>query len=323
MRKIFLAGISALFLAGLAQAQDQLRYNYKKNNYIYTGAERQHVAGTTPMDIKLGRVSFPDGADIYILRIDFEDTTPWKMPKNASLTINTTAGRKILLSNDGDSPNLVAPSGIETSAGKVYWNYGEYYMEKADAEKILAGVESIEARRRSSETGLISVQYKNNEFGAAFKKAWDAIAAAPKPSGELGSQLRSISDQRGNRLVETNTVQVNGRLSISLVYLYYAESNSESYDLNLYIPATTVPIGGKVIIRTSSGEAIELAQEKELAAGRIICYPTVDQIKKMAHGVTSVTVHPVGNPVSIQIADDSFAKSLDLLYNSLQTVSIL
>ena len=82
MKKFLLAAMAALLFVS-ASAQDLLRYNYKKNNYIYTGTERVRVVGTTPLEVKLNRVTFPDGENIYILRVEYEEATAWKMPKNA------------------------------------------------------------------------------------------------------------------------------------------------------------------------------------------------------------------------------------------------
>ena len=322
MKKILLVALAALLFVS-ASAQDLLRYNYKKNNYIYTGTERVRVVGTTPLEVKLSRVTFPDGENVYILRVEYEEATAWKMPKNAPLTIFTTDGKNVTLKNSSDSPNLVAPSGIKTSAGKVYWNYGEYYMEEADLKKIASGVSSIDATKRWSSEGVIKVSYKNDEFGSAIRRQMQAINSAPVPKSEISNSLKSISDQGGNRLVETEKVHVNSQLAVSLVYLYYAESNNENYDLNLFISGKTVPLGGAVYITTTSGQTIELQQEKDLSAGRVICYPTIEQLKLMSKGVSKITVHTVSSPVTINITDGSFGAAVDKLYCALQPVTIL
>lgn len=328
MKKILLVIASIMMMADIASAQNLLKYNYKKNNLIYTGAERIRVEAPTskdiPVHIKLSRVLFTDGQPVYILRLDFEDVSAWKMPANAPLTIATSNGRSILLKNSANAPNLVAPNGFKNNEGKtVYLNYGEYYLEEADMQKLISGVASIDATKRWSSDGTIKISYKNNEFGSALAKQYNAIKSTAKPSAELGSNLKSLSDQRGSRLVETNTIKVNDQLSISLVYLYYASSNSESIDLNLYLSGRTIPFNSQIKVITKLGGTINLKQEKELAAGRAICYPSLDELKLMTEGVARIIVQTTGQEVSINFNSDEFGKAIEKLYNSLMTVSIL
>jgi len=305
-----------------ANAQDLLRYNYKKNGYTYTGAERQRVEGSTPMMLKLNRIIFPEGDKIYKLRVDFEDASAWKVPKNADFKATTSSGRTVLLTNEADEPTAVSPNGFNKNGKKVFWNYAEYYMEQADLDKMLEGVTSVEATKRFSSDGKINVSYKNNEFTSALKKEYEAIKNAPAPTTELGKHLKSVSDQNNNRLLETEQVSVSSQVAVALVYLYYAESNSENYDLNLYLQGTTVPYGNSITMTTPSGNMV-FSQEKDLAAGRAICYPTIDQLKAMCKGVSKITVQTVSGPVTFNVDSATFGKTIETLYNSIQTASIL
>ena len=328
MKKYLLAALAALFFIGTAaQAQDLLRYNYKKNGYVYTGTERIRVTGSggaNPMQLKLSRVAFPDGAAIYILHIDFESTSAWKIPKNAPLTIRTTAGKTVISKNASDAPNLIAPQGIRADNGtKTWWNYGEYYFELPDIQKICVGVENIDVQRRWSSDGVIKVTYKNDEFGKAVFRQFEALEGAPTPSSELGSQLASVKDQGGNRMVDTKTVSVNSQLSMALGYVYYASGNNESYELNLLVPGKEVSLDGAVDIVTTSGSTIHLKQEKGQEAGRITCYPDASQLKRMAKGVSRVTLQTTSGTVNLTFPDKSFAQTVDKLYNALQTAAIL
>ena len=326
MKRYFLAAIAVIVSLSVS-AQDLVRFNYNKNGKIYTGTERIRVEAPTSKDdaveLKLTRIIFPDGGIVWKLRAEFEEPTPWKMPKNAPMTINTTAGKVVVLKNSADSPNLVAPEGLTSGGRKVYWNYGEYYLEDPDLRKLLAGVSAIDVQKRWSSDGYIKVNYAADQFGEALRKAHRAITDAPAPAFELGSHLKSLQDQKGSRLAETQTLQITSSLSASLVSLYYAASNSDSYDLNLYLPGKTIPLGSAITIVTSGGEAIELQQEKDLVAGRVICYPTADELKSMIRGVASVSVQTTDGPATFSFSDKSFANAIYRLYNSLQTVSIL
>ena len=328
MKKYLLAALAAFLLVGTAaSAQDLLRYNYKKNGYVYTGTERIRVTGTggtNPMQLKLSRVSFPDGAAIYILRVDVESSSAWKIPKNAPLTIHTTAGKTVIVKNETDAANLVAPQGIRADNGtKTWWDYGEYYFELAGLQKVCVGVSSIELQRRWSSDGVIKVTYKDDEFGKAIFRQFEVIEGAPAPKSELGSQLASVNDQGGNRMVDTKTISVNAQLSLSMGYVYYASGNNESYELNLLVPGRTVPLDGAVDVVTTSGATIHLKQEKGQEAGRVTCYPDAEQIKRMAKGVNRVTLQTSSGAVNLTFPDNAFATTVDKLYNALQTAAIL
>lgn len=325
MRKYLLAVLSAFVLSALAmQAQDLLKYNYKRNNYVYTGAERVEAASTTsPVYIKLGRIAFPDGVSIYVLRLDFESESAWKMPKNAGITFELENGSAVVAKHSGDAANLVAPEGIAKGGGKVFWNYGEYYLEESDIKKLLSGVSSLDAARRRSASGHVKLSFKNNSFSKALRRAYNAIEAAKTPSSELGRHVSGLNDTAGNRLASTETLDAGSGLSVYLNYLYSAENNSESYDLVLSVPGRTVAGGAAVTFITTQGERIVLKQEKNLPEGEVICYPENDTLKRMIHGVSRIVLETTSGEVSFNLRGQEFSSALGTLYNSLQTIAIL
>lgn len=329
MKRILSITAAVLMLSSIAMdAQTGLRYNYRKNKLVYTGTDRVRVDAPAPKDlpvhVKLSRVLFDDGQPVYIIRLDFEDVSAWKMPVNAPLTIVTKSGRQVLLKNSADSPNLVAPQGFRNESGKtVFLNYGEYYLEEADMQKLDEGIVSIDATKRWSSDGSIKISYKGNEFGNALSSQYKAIKSAPVPTSDLGSNLRSLQDQRGSRLVETNTVKVSGGLAVSMVYLYYANSNSESIDLNLSLEGSTVPFTSGIRIVTGKGETIMLKQEKDLPAGKVICYPSLEQVRMMSEGVARMSIQTTSGEITIAFPSDEFGRTVKELYNSLMTVSVL
>ncbi|MBR1873078.1 MAG: hypothetical protein IJ795_07730 [Bacteroidales bacterium] len=323
MKKTVIAALLAMMLPLASGAQGSLRYNYTKNGYVYTGAERVRVSGSTPLWVKLSRVIFSDGSPIYLLRIDVEDSTPWKMPKNAPMTITTAAGRSVVLKNSASEPNMVAPDGVQGEKGKVYYNYGEYYLEESDLKKIVAGVTNVDITKRWSSEGYIKIAYKDNEFGSAVADAYEAIKSASRPDVDVSGVLRSLQDKNGSRLAETNVLEVDSNVSIALVYFYYAATNTEGYDLNLFLGGVTVPYGGYIKVETGDGEIIEMLQEKDLAAGRAICYPKNEDLPKLLRSVRRITLQTTGEDLVMEFPSNKFSKVLNKEYNSLQTISIL
>ena len=130
-KRIFIALAAFMLTVSGLSAQNLLRYNYKKNGYVYTGTERLRVPGSQPIQLKLSRIALPDGASVYILRMDFEDAAQWSVPKNASLKVSLSSGKTLVSKNELES-NVVAPKGVKTDAGTVYWNGAEYYFEEND-----------------------------------------------------------------------------------------------------------------------------------------------------------------------------------------------
>lgn len=325
MTKKILATLLAAVVAFGAYGQDLLKYNYKKNKYVFTGSERVEVASSVPLQVKLVRIGFPDGVPLYSLRIDFESESAWKMPKNASITFDLANGNSISSKHYSDSPNLVAPQGfVKPDGKKVWYNFGEYYLEQSDVEKLLGGVSSLDAVRRWSANGHIVVNFKNNEFSVALKKAYNAIKAAPQVKEEVGSHLTALDDNSGNRVVATEVLPVDQRVKLSLRYLYSGESNQETYDLELYVDGAKVPGGSAVTLASPSGVLLTLHQEREMPDGEIVCYPDIDQLKLMcATGIDTLTLETDGGNLTVQVKADAFAKTLLTLYNSIQTVAVL
>jgi len=322
-KRIFIALAAFMLTVSGLSAQNLLRYNYKKNGYVYTGTERLRVPGSQPIQLKLSRIALPDGASVYILRMDFEDAAQWSVPKNASLKVSLSSGKTLVSKNELES-NVVAPKGVKTDAGTVYWNGAEYYFEENDIAKMTSGVSAIEAVRRfSSDGGNIKVTYKNDEFANALYRQYQAITGAPVPQAELGDNIKSLQDFSGSRTAQTKTVSVDPQLSVSLSYLYYADTNNENYDLNLYLNGKEVPIGTSVTLVTASGTTINLQQEKDLPGGYVVCYPTVAQLKEIAGGVSRLTIRGTETIADISLRDSQFAETVKSLYHSLQRVAIL
>ena len=327
IKQCVLAALSAIILSAAslqAQQPDLLRYNYKRNGYVYTGAERVKAEAASPVYLKLGKISFPDGVSIFILRLDFESEYAWKMPKGASITFDLSDGSSVVSTHSSSAANLVAPDGIGSGDAKRYWNYGEYYLEERDMKKLLSGVTSLDAARRMSASGHVKLTFKDNAFSKALRGAYDAIAAAPAPKGELGKHVTGVKDtSAGARLASTETLDAGAGLSIYMNYLYSTENNAESYDLVLLAPGKTLASGAAVTFVTSAGEHIRLQQEKDLPEGNIVCYPDASQLKRLSAGVARVTMETTGGEVSIVLPDNLLANAIGTLYNSLQTIAIL
>ena len=311
---------------GIMLPQDLLRYNYKKNGYVYTGTERVRVVGSSaksnPIQLKLSRVAFPDGAAVYILRTEFEDASAWKIPKNAPLTLQIADGSTLISKNVFEGPNPVAPKGVAVGDARIWWNCGEYWFEEEEIRKICCGVSAIEATTRWSVDGVIKVTYKADEFGSAVNRLYTALRSADVPREEVGSNLKSLQDQDGSRLIETKTISVNDQLSIALTYLYYADTNHENYDLRLLMDGKQVPMGSTVKFVTAAGEPIVLGQERAVSDG-MLCYPDPQQLKQLCEGVSRLYIQTEQDSFSMAFPENTFSASLKKLYNSIQTAAIL
>ena len=322
LKKTIIAMLAMLTVAS-AFGQDLLRCNYKRNKFVYTAAERVNVASSPALQLKLTRITYPDGVPIYTLRVDYETTSAWKMQKGATTVFNLANGRSLVLKHSSDEPNRVAPAGIKKGGKTVYLNYGLYYLEQADLDKLLGGVADLDASYRMSADGHVKVAFKNNEFSKALSAAFDAIDNAKAATVTVGNELEAVEDYSGNRVANTTSVKVGQSASISLSYLYSAESNTETYDLNVKLDADVIPGGTAVSFTSPSGAVIRLHQEKDLPKGEIVCYPDADQLKTLMRGVGKISFETEAGERFAVLPAAEFASALETLYCALQLVSIL
>ena len=197
-------------------------------------------------------------------------------------------------------------------------------MEQADLDKLLSGVTELDATRRMSADGHVKATFKNNEFSKALAQAYDAIKTAKVAKVTVGNDLEAIDDYSGNRIAKTRTVKVGQAASISLSYLYSADSNTESYDLNIKVADTDIiPGGASVAFTTPAGAVIRLRQEKDLPKGEIVCFPDVDQLKSLMRGVGKITFETNSGERFVVLPAIEFGSAIEQLYSALQLASVL
>lgn len=305
-------------------ADDLLRHNYKKNNYSYTGTERIRIetAGELPLLLKLKRVSFPDGVSLFILHLDVEDSSPWKVPKNASISFYTASGVPATFKNSFSSPNPVAPEGIDTPRGKRWWNTAECYIEEAQLKKLLSGVSGLELTKRWASDGVLNFKFKGDAFSAALKKQYEAVIDAAEAE-DVSGLLSRLEDAGYNRMAGTVREKLSDGSGISLSYIYYAAENTESYDLHLFVPSLDVPGTSGLDFILDDGSVLRLTQE-DCPAGEVTCYPDSGQLKDIMDRAVKLEINtPDGKRTSIELGGNGFRKSLSRLYNAIQTIAIL
>lgn len=328
MKKILLSFMAAFALSCAAGfAQGPVKYNYIKNGYTYTGTELRRFSNgkDLPIDMRLTRVDLGSKGDVYVLRAFFEDSAPSKIPVGCTWVFHTRGKGLVSLKNSYNSPNLVAPNGLGAGSSKTWWNCGEYYLEENDVLRIMEGIMRMDVMKRFSESGRVTYRFNTDDdsFAKLLGEMYHAVKDAPKPRVTIGSNLNSIQDRGGNRLVDTKKLGIGGDNGISLAYLYYAPSNSESYDMNIFLPGSTVPFNSVITVKLTDGSTIKLRQEKEMVPGHVLCYPTAEQLRRMARGVERISISTTGQEVLLTFPDGKFASAVDQLYNELQTVAIL
>ena len=60
-----------------------------------------------------------------------------------------------------------------------------------------------------------------------------------------------------------------------------------------------------------------------MVPGRILCYPTTEQVKAMMKGVSTIYIEAKDSPARINFQDKSFSNAISTLYNSIQTIAVL
>ena len=328
-RKTLLAVAAAAFCVP-AISQDLIRSNYKYNGYNHIRTERIKVdAGDKhPFMTSLEYIGFPDGSTAYMLELDYISNVSKNAPKGVPFSATATDGKiinaKQIYVETTDKRAFPGPDGKP-----IYWNKVQYLLEEGAVQKIASGVKNTDLAFSFEPDDYISTNYSNDEFGKAVKELYYAIKSEKPETEELGDWIGTYSNQKNSLTVITKNVNVKGDavpFVMSMTYMYFKETHEEGYDLNLAIKSDKVgliAIDTPVILTLEDGGTVELKQERD-AEGILFLYPDIDQIKKIIRGnVTAIKVATPGKGFTDTFSNGVFSGTLFVLYNTLQTVSVL
>lgn len=327
------AVIALLLMTMTASAQTLLRHNYKSNGYTYVGSERSLVkAGASdkhPFYEKLEYVIFPDGqTTAYILELDYEQESNINFPKEVQLRATTSDGKMISLKQYAGT--TTDKHQFTSEDGKtVYWNVAKYMLEEDDVKKLIGGVKNLEVAYSWGPDGFYSYTYSNDEFSKSLKAQYDIIKAQALPKEETEVLIAEYSDNFGSKTVISKSVAVEGKsanMKVSMSYLYYKGTNKEDYDLTLVVSGSrefVIPYESELEFTMEDGKKILLKQQRD-AQNVAFLFPSLEEAKTLAFGKVKSVKIPLEDGSVTQVWDNNeFGKAVNMIYNSLQMVSVL
>ena len=324
MKKLILASLVALSLAAVAGAQE-IRTNYRsgKNSHISTEYE-ELVNGGISMWTRVEKVGFQDGSSIYLLYLNFEQKTATTVPKGVKMAFNLSSGGMVRAEQIGTDNST--KRAITRNGNKVYWNRTKYALEKADMDKILRGVSSIDVVTGWNPDDYIQMSFSKNEFSALLKRHVDAIAKAAGNTIDLKAELGSRANNRNNILTSTKPMTARGATfayNVFLTHLYYKNSNQEDFDLTIQVgtnKAYHISIDSLVEFTLADGSKITLKQAHD-EDNKFTVFPSMREIRLLCGGIKAISISYDGGVLTDTFSGSALSGVINQQYQLLMSVS--
>lgn len=320
-----------LFLLAMAQISfaKGIRYNYKTNGITHISADydRVEVAGTDPFYTRVELVGFPDGSSAYLLYMNFEQKTATNVPKGVKMAVTLPGGKIVRLDQIGtDSATKQA---FMRGKNRVYWNRTKYLVEKADMEKMVRGIKSIDVITGWEPDDYIQIAFASDELGKVISSQCKDILDASSSTAEVDGKIDRYSDNSSSLTVIAKPAVAKGSsniYNIGMSYLYYKNTNAEDMDLTIQIGTEAVnmiDIEAPVVFTFSDGTSLTLRQTRE--SENFLClYPTMDDVRKLISGsVKSISIQTKKGAVTDTFENNAFSSVANKIYQTLMAVSVL
>ena len=260
-----------LFLFALAQISfaKGIRYNYKTNGITHISADydRIEVAGTDPFYTRVEFVGFPDGSSAYLLYMNFEQKAATNVPKGVKMAVTLPGGKIIRLDQIGTDD--ATKQAFTRGKNRVYWNRTKYLVEKADMERMVKGIKSLDVITGWDPDDYIQVSFPSDELGKVIASQCKDILSASSSTAEVDGKIDRYSDNSSSLTVIAKPAVAKGTsniYNIGMSYLYYKNTNSEDMDLTIQIGTDSVnqiDIEAPVVFTFSDGTSLTLRQTRE------------------------------------------------------------
>ena len=318
-----------LLLFALAQFSfaKGIRYNYKTNGITHISADydRIEVAGTDPFYTRVEFVGFPDGSSAYLLYMNFEQKAATNVPKGVKMAVTLPGGKIIRLDQIGTDD--ATKQAFTRGKNRVYWNRTKYLVEKADMERMVKGIKSLDVITGWDPDDYIQVSFPSDELGKVIASQCKDILSASSSTAEVDGKIDRYSDNSSSLTVIAKPAVAKGTsniYNIGMSYLYYKNTNSEDMDLTIQIGTDSVnqiDIEAPVVFTFSDGTSLTLRQTRE--SENFLClYPTMEDVRKLVT-VKSISVQTKKGAVTDTFENNSFSSVANKIYQTLMAISVL
>ena len=320
-----------LFLFVFAQISfaKGIRYNYKTNGITHISADydRIEVAGTDPFYTRVEFVGFPDGSSAYLLYMNFEQKAATNVPKGVKMAVTLPGGKIIRLDQIGTDD--ATKQAFTRGKNRVYWNRTKYLVEKADMERMVKGIKSLDVITGWDPDDYIQVSFPSDELGKVIASQCKDSISASSSTAEVDGKIDRYSDNSSSLTVIAKPAVAKGTsniYNIGMSYLYYKNTNSEDMDLTSQIGTDSVnqiDIEAPVVFTFSDGTSLTLRQTRE--SENFLClYPTMEDVRKLVSGtVKSISVQTKKGAVTDTFENNSFSSVANKIYQTLMAISVL
>jgi len=324
MKKLILA-IAILGLAALSSGAQEIRTNYRSGRTTHISTDYEElVSGGTPVWIRVEKAGFQDGSSIFLLYLNFEQKTSTNVPKGVKMAFNLASGGMVRAEQIGtDSATKRA---ITRGGNKVYWNRTKYALEKADMDKILRGVTSIDVVTGWNPDDYIQMSFPTDELSALLKRHADAINKAAPATIDLTAELGSRANNRNNILTTSKPMTARGAsfaYNVFLTHLYYKNTNQEEFDLSMQVGTDKtyhISIDSPVEFTLADGRKITLKQAHD-EDNRFTVFPSMRELRLLCGGIKAISISYDGGTITDTFSGKALSGVINQQYQLLMSVS--
>jgi hypothetical protein len=319
MKKTILA--AAAFLAALSLSAQEIRTNYRSEGmtHISTGSEKLQ-----DMEIRVERVGFPDGDQVYQLFIDLRQKTAFTAPKGVKMTATLPGGSVVRADQTGQ--DSATKTRLEDG---LYLNRLRYAMEVSDMEQLSRGVTALELVTGWNPDDYLRYNFKDDAFAALLKRHCEAIDRAAAATIDLTVEPAGRIVQTGSVMTAASPLVADGtafKYNVILSHLYYKDSAKEDIDMAFQLGTEKqyhIDTDASVTFVLEDGTEISLPQTRD-EINFLYLYPSMDQLRTLAYGrIATLRIQTTDGTLTDAILDNSFSKALNQQYQLLMSLSAL
>jgi hypothetical protein len=319
MKKTILA--AAAFLAALSLSAQEIRTNYRSEGmtHISTGSEKLQ-----DMEIRVERVGFPDGDQVYQLFIDLRQKTAFTAPKGVKMTATLPGGSVVRADQTGQ--DSATKTRLEDG---LYLNRLRYAMEVSDMEKLSRGVTALELVTGWNPDDYLRYNFKDDAFAALLKRHCEAIDRAAAATIDLTVEPAGRIVQTGSVMTAASPLVADGtafKYNVILSHLYYKDSAKEDIDMAFQLGTEKqyhIDTDASATFVLEDGTEISLPQTRD-EINFLYLYPSMDQLRTLAYGrIATLRIQTTDGTLTDAILDNSFSKALNQQYQLLMSLSAL
>ena len=319
MKKTMLAA-AALF-AALSLSAQEIRTNYRSEGMTHISTESEKLQD---MGIRVERVGFPDGSQLFQLFIDLRLKTPFTAPKGVKMTATLSSGSVVRADQIGrdNATKTRQEDGL-------YLNRLRYALEDADMDKLTRGVSALELVTGWNPDDYLQYHFKDDAFSALVKRHCEAIDRAAAATIDLTVEPAGRVDQTSSVMTASNPLVADGndlKYNILLNHLYYKNSAKEDIDLAFQLGTEKeyrILTDAPVTFLLQDGTEITLPQTRD-EVNFLYLYPSLSQLRALAYGgIKSLRIQTEDGTLSDAILENSFSEAVNQQYQLLMSLSTL